>query len=105
MTEVPAAALAQSSGDSKSPVTSSTHPSAENLRRAISRRSRRLDGQTKQRKLEKPYSSRISTTFAPMKPLEPVTRMRSALGAMNSPVIWLRSDQHFLYRAAPQAHS
>src|SRR6185295_4674259 len=88
MTEVPAAALAQSSGDSKSPATSSTHPSAENLRRVFFRRSRRLDGRTKQRRLVKPYSSRISTTFAPMKPLEPVTRTRSAFDTINSLLIW-----------------
>src|ERR1039457_5471522 len=78
MTETPAAACRQSSRESRSPEITSVFLPAGHFLRICFRRSNLLDGRTKQRRLAKPYSSRISTTFAPMKPLEPVTKMRSA---------------------------
>jgi hypothetical protein len=51
-----------------------------------SKRLSRLEGRTKQRRFAKPYSRSNSTTLAPMKPLEPVTRMRSPCETMYSEV-------------------
>src|SRR5438876_3321907 len=50
---------------------------------AFSRRLSRLEDRMKQWSLEKPDSRRISTTFVPMKPLDPVTRMQSFGEAMD----------------------
>src|SRR5438309_4670198 len=50
---------------------------------AFSRRLSRLEDRMKQWSLEKPDSRRISTTFVPIKPLDPVTRMHSFGKAMD----------------------
>src|SRR5205085_9605719 len=50
---------------------------ASNQSSAFWSRPRRLKDRRKQRRLTKPYSRRISTTFDPIKPLDPVTRMQS----------------------------
>ena len=42
----------------------------------------RLNGRTKQRRFGKPHSRSCSTTFASMKPLAPVTRIRSLGGTI-----------------------
>src|SRR6266404_8743244 len=77
MIETPSAALRQSSRESKLPETSSTLLTAGNRLSTSSKRFRWLDGRTKQRRPKKPYSRSVSTTFAPTKPLDPVTKMRS----------------------------
>src|ERR1039457_2172718 len=82
MTETPSAACRQSSRESRSPEIISAFFPAGYFSRIFFRRSSLLDGRTKQRRLAKPYSSRISTTLAPMNPLEPVTKMRSAVEMM-----------------------
>ena len=46
------------------------------------RRSSLLEGRTRQRTVVKPYSISFSTTFEPIKPLDPVTRMQSFGEAM-----------------------
>jgi hypothetical protein len=57
------------------------------------RRSSLLEGRTKQRRLAKPHSRSFSTTFEPIKPLDPVTRMQSFGGAMDVPFIMLQSGR------------
>src|SRR5205814_8883329 len=77
MIETPSAAFRQSSRDRRSPMTNSTYHPAGNRSGASFQRDKRLDGRTKQRRLPKPYSRSFSTTFEPIKPLDPVTRMQS----------------------------
>src|SRR5207253_10539858 len=77
MIETPSAAFRQSSRDRRSPMTNSTFLSAGNRSSASFKRDKRLEGRTKQRRLAKPYSRSFSTTLAPIKPFDPVTRMRS----------------------------
>src|SRR5437868_14190168 len=60
---------------------------------AFSRRLSRLEDRMKQWSLEKPDSRRISTTFVPIKPLDPVTRMQSFGEAMNLRFIMLQSGR------------
>src|SRR4029077_18582998 len=50
---------------------------SSNRQSTFCRRLSRLEDRTKQRILAKPYSRSISTTFEPIKPLDPVIRMRS----------------------------
>ena len=46
------------------------------------RRSSLLNGRTKHRIFPKPYSSSVSTTLTPIKPLEPVIKIRSSTEAI-----------------------
>ena len=43
-----------------------------------------LEGRTKQRRLKKPYWRSVSTTFVPIKPFEPVIKIRSPGEQINS---------------------
>src|SRR5438105_4578939 len=58
---------------------------------AFSRPPSRLEDRTKQWRLAKPYSRRISTTFVPIKPLDPVTRMQSFGEAMDLRFVMVQS--------------
>ena len=92
MIETPAVAFRQSSSDRRSPMTNSTFwrctsPSS------FFRRSSLLEGRTKQRRLAKPYSRSFSTTFEPIKPLDPVTRMHSFGKAMDLRFTMLQSGR------------
>src|SRR5204862_7825339 len=89
MIETPSAALRQSSRERRSPVISSIFLPGSNRLRALSRRPSLLDGRTKHRILGKPYSRSFSTTFEPIKPLDPVTKIRSAAKAIYSELISL----------------
>src|SRR5438309_11002968 len=60
---------------------------------AFSRRLSGLEDRMKQWSLEKPDSRRISTTFVPMKPLEPVTRMQSFGEAMDLRFIMVQNGR------------
>src|SRR5207249_7420775 len=71
----------------------STFLPAGNRSSASFKRGKRLDGRTKQRRLAKPYSRSFSTTFEPIKPLDPVTRMQSFGEAMNLRFIMVQSDR------------
>ena len=64
--------------ESRSPVTNSTFLPASNRLIAFSRRSSRLEGRMKQRRLQKPYREESRQPLTPIKPFDPVTRMRSA---------------------------
>src|SRR5438874_9805395 len=77
MVETPSAAFLQSSRETRSPATNSTFFPAGNRPSTSFKRFNWLEGRTKHRRLQKPYSRRVSTTFTPMKPFDPVTRMRS----------------------------
>src|SRR5204862_6069544 len=77
MIETPSVAFRQSSGESRSPEISSTCFPARNRLSVSFKRSSRVESRMKQRRLKYPYSRRVSTTFVPMKPFDPVTRMRS----------------------------
>ena len=57
------------------------------------RRSSLLEGRTRQRTAVKPHSRSLSTTFEPIKPLDPVTRMQSFGEAMNLRFIMLQSGR------------
>jgi hypothetical protein len=94
MIETPSAAFRQSSSQSRSPETNFTFFPAGNRFNASFKRSKRLEDRTKQRRLLKPYSRRVSTTLAPMKPFDPVTRMQSVRETIYDEVIWIRF--HFL---------
>src|SRR5438552_14690800 len=83
MIETPAVAFLQSSCDRRSPMTNSTFGRACTSRSSFFRGSSLLEGRTKQRRLAKPYSRSFSTTFEPIKPLDPVTRMHSFGKAMD----------------------
>src|SRR5262245_20026889 len=83
MIETPSAAFSQSSRDRRSPLTNSTFLLASKSLSAFLRRSSRLEDRMKQRRLVKPYSKSFSTTFEPIKPLDPVTRMRSPANAID----------------------
>src|SRR6266480_1375235 len=93
MIETSSAAFLQSSRERRSPVTSSTFLPASNRLSAFSRRSIRLEGRMKQRRLAKPYSRSFSTTFEPIKPLDPVTRMHSFGTAMDLRFIMAQSGR------------
>src|SRR5437588_6746693 len=80
MTETPSAALRQSSLERRSPVNTSTFFPTEHRLKTSLKWPKRLEGRTKQRRFVKPYSSRFSTTLAPIKPFDPVTR-RQSLGS------------------------
>src|SRR6266513_1579796 len=84
ITETSCVAFRQSSRERRSPVTISTFLPASTEPSACSRRPIRLGDLTKQNMLEKPYSRRISTTLVPMKPLDPVTKIRSSKDIMYS---------------------
>src|SRR5690348_18215242 len=100
MIETRSAAFLQSSGERRSPLTSSTLTWVLNREIASSSRASLLEGRTKHRRLRKPYSRRISTTFAPIKPFDPVTRTRSAAAILYSVMktqtsaFSLRSEEH-----------
>src|SRR6266576_1661812 len=87
MIETPSAAFLQSSRERRSPFTSSTFLPALNRLSAFSRRSSRLENRMKQRRLAKPYSRSFSTTLEPIKPLDPVTKIRSSVDAIYSEFI------------------
>src|SRR5882724_4841657 len=87
MIETPSVAFRQSSRDRRSPMINSTFLPAGKRSSASFKRGKRLDGRTKQRRLAKPYSRSLSTTFEPIKPLDPVTRMRSPGEAIYSKLI------------------
>src|ERR1700738_449878 len=86
MIETPSAAFRQSSSERRLPVTNSTSLSGNRLI-SFFKHAKRLDGRTKQRRLAKSYSRSFSTTFEPIKPLDPVTRMRSPGKAIYSELI------------------
>src|SRR5437763_15091675 len=83
MIETPAVAFRQSSCDRRSPMTNSTFWRAFTSPSSFFRRSSLLEGRTRQRTVVKPYSRNFSTTFEPIKPLDPVTRMQSFGEAMD----------------------
>src|SRR5438067_11128783 len=85
--ETPSAAFRQSSRESRSPLINSTFLPDGHCSSRSFKRSKRLEGRIKQPRLANPYSSKISTTFAPIKPLDPVTKMRSSGETMYSKVI------------------
>src|SRR5438477_5417632 len=87
MIETPSAAFRQSSRDRRSPMAKSAFLPAGNRSSTSFKRGKRLDGRTKQRRLAKPYSISFSTTFEPIKPLDPVIRMRSSGEAIYSELI------------------
>src|SRR5207248_3606243 len=89
----PAVAFLQSSCDRRSPMTNSTFWRADTSPSSFLRRSRLLEARTKQRRLAKPYSRSSWTTFDPIKPLDPVTRMQSFGEAMNLRFIMLQSGR------------
>src|SRR5438094_5146883 len=93
MIETPAVAFLQSSCDRRSPMTNSTFWRACTSPSSFFRRSSLLEGRTKQRRLAKPYSRSSWTTFEPIKPLDPVTRMHSFGEAMNLRFIMLQSGR------------
>src|ERR1700726_1926366 len=101
MIETPAVAPRQSSGERRSPATSSTQFLDGNRSKTSFNRFNRLEGRTRQRRLVKPYLRRVSMTFAPMKPLAPVTRMRSVRETIYDEVIWIRF--HLLQTPRPLA--
>ena len=69
-------AAMQSSRASRLPVIISTRPTAT--------RDDALDGLVKQRRLRNPRSSRFATSLEPMKPVAPVTRIRSSCPTIES---------------------
>src|SRR6266436_2560267 len=77
MMETPSAAFLQSSRETRSPASNSTFFPAGNRPSTSFNRFSWLEGRTKHRRLERPYSRRVSRTFTPMKPFDPVTKMRS----------------------------
>src|SRR5439155_5464556 len=83
MIETPAVAVLQSSCDRRSPMTNSTFWLACTSPSSFFTRSSLLEARTKQRRLAKPHSRSFSTTFEPIKPLDPVTRMQSFGEPMN----------------------
>src|ERR1700737_1756571 len=87
MIETPSAAFRQSSRDRRSPMANSTFLPAGNRPSTSCKPGKWLDSRTKQRRLAKPYSRSFSTTFEPIKPLDPVTRMRSPGEAIYSELI------------------
>src|SRR5438067_5976038 len=87
ISETPSAAFRQSSRESKSPLINSTFLPDGHWSNRSFKRSKRLEGRIKQPRLPNPYSSKISTTFAPIKPFDPVTKMRSSGETMYSKVI------------------
>src|SRR5216117_3041031 len=91
MIEMPSVAFRQSSRDRRSPMTNSTFLPAGNRSSASFKRDKRLDGRTKQRRLAKPHSRSFSTTFEPIKPLDPVTRMQSFGEPMNLQFIMVQT--------------
>src|SRR6266446_10139712 len=93
MIETPSTAFRQSSRDRRSPTTNSTFLPAGNRSSTSFKRGKRLDGRTKQRRLAKPYSRSFSTTFEPIKPLDPVTRMHSFGKAMDLRFTMLQSGR------------
>src|SRR5207248_3608835 len=78
ISETPSTAFRQSSRERRSPFINSTFFPPGQLSSISFKRPKRLEGRTKQPRLLKPYSSKLSTTFAPIKPLDPVTKMRSS---------------------------
>src|SRR4026208_1319133 len=93
MIETPAVAFLQSSCDRRSPMTNSTFWRACTSPSSFFRRSSLLEGRTKQRRLAKPYSRSSRTTFEPIKPLDPVTRMHSFGTAMDLRFIMVQSGR------------
>src|SRR5437868_5948842 len=91
MIETPAVAFRQSSCDRRSPMTNSTFWQACTSPSSFFRRSSLLEGRTRQRTVVKPYSISFSTTFEPIKPLDPVTRMQSFGEAMDLRFIMIQS--------------
>src|SRR5258708_18044722 len=77
MIEIPSAASLQSPGESRSPENSSTFIPAGCRSSTFFKRFSWLEGRTKQRRFAKPYSRRVSTTFTPTNPFDPVTKIRS----------------------------
>src|SRR6266480_1595671 len=93
MIETPAVAFLQSSCDRRSPMTNSTFWRACTSPSSFFRRSSLLEGRTKQRRLAKPYSRSSWTTFEPIKPLDPVTRMQSFGETMDLRFIMVQSGR------------
>src|SRR5207248_9049082 len=93
MIETPAVAFLQSSCDRRSPMTNSTFWRAYTSPTNSFRRSSLLEGRRRQRTVVKPHSRSFSTTFEPIKPLDPVTRMQSFGEAMNLRFIMLQSGR------------
>ena len=93
MIETPAVAFLQSSCDRRSPMTNSTFWRACTSPSSFFRRSSLLEGRTRQRTAVKPHSRSLSTTFEPIKPLDPVIRMQSFGEAMNLRFIMLQSGR------------
>src|SRR5206468_12834627 len=91
MIETPAVAFLQSSCDRRSPMTNSTFWLAWTSPSSFFRRSSLLEGRTRQRTVVKPYSRSSWTTFEPIKPLDPVTRMQSFGEPMNLRFIMVQS--------------
>src|ERR1700693_1732516 len=89
MTATSLVALAQSSRDSRFPGMISVRAPGASARIAR-RRSRLLDGRTKQRRFEKPERSNISTTLEPMKPFEPVINIGASDSIIKLSAIILR---------------
>src|SRR5881275_2693117 len=96
MIETPAVAFLQSCCDRRSPMTNSTFWRACTSPSSFFRRSSLLEGRTKQRTVAKPYSRSFSTTFEPINPLDPVTRMQSFGEAMNLRFIMVQSGEQAL---------
>src|SRR5437763_3331171 len=93
MIETPAVAFRQSFCDRRSPMTNSTFWQACTSPSSFFRRSSLLEGRTRQRTVVKPYSRSSWTTFEPIKPLDPVTRMHSFGKAMDLRFIMVQSGR------------
>src|SRR5437763_7155968 len=93
MIETPAVAFPQSSCDRRSPMTNSIFWRACTSPSSFFRRSSLLEGRTRQRTVVKPHSRSFSTTFEPIKPLDPVTRMQSFGEAMDLRFIMVQSGR------------
>src|SRR5260370_17335778 len=94
MIETPSVARRQSSTDKRSPENNSTFLPPEDPRRTFRKRSSRLEGRTKQRRFVNPCSSSVSTTLAPMNPLDPVINIRSLEETVYSTLIDLVSSRN-----------
>src|ERR1700730_11594465 len=84
MTATSFVAALQSSRDSRLPMITSTRPAAPADAERLSTRAAALDGLAKQRRLRNPRSSRFATSLEPMKPVAPVTRIRSSCPTIES---------------------
>ena len=78
-------AAAQSSPDKRLPLFTSILAARRLRSPKASAPTALLDALAKQRRLRNPRFNRLSTTLAPMKPLAPVTRIRSSVPIMDCP--------------------